>query len=253
MPNAEPGNLTLAIEMSNPSHWPDDSQSGEVAIGWLDENGVRLFGVEPITADSPRDDALASTIDRLLKQTSTAPSTLDRIAVSGGPGGFTSVRIAVTTAKAIAEAIGAPVVVVPTDESIARAIRKDRGDLGVIAVTLAGKRDSAWCAVTAPCAWDTGSWPIPIASGVMTAASISESGWADSIEAMITDSHIPGSFLDWATDHSVEVVAPKPSAESVLVASRFHEAVDPVLALPIYPREPEAVTVWRDRHGSGKA
>jgi hypothetical protein len=57
-------------------------------------------------------------------------------------------------------------------------------------------------------------------------------------------------FHDWAQLAGVEVAPPALGAEAVLIASRFREAVDPALANPIYPREPEAVTKWRDRAGA---
>jgi len=250
MPKAGPDKLTLAIEMSNPSMWPDPLVSGEVAIGLLGPGGARVLGAEPITQRAPRDDALAPAIDRLLCNAGVTPSRLDRIAVSGGPGGFTSVRIAVTTAKVIAEAVGAEVVVIPTGEVVARTIRKGGGFPGAVAVLLAGKRDSAWCAVYGPCDWNDGPWPRATVAGVTSADLFEGAIEPGCVTAMFADAHTPAPFLDWAQRAGVPVAHPLLGAEAVLVASRFHDAVDPAQALPIYPREPEAVTRWRHRLGA---
>ena len=250
MPQAGSSTLTLAIEMSNPSMWADPLVSGEVAVGAVGADGARPLGVEPITGRSPRDDALATTIDRLLRRLEVRPSRLDRIAVSAGPGGFTSVRIAVITAKVMAEAVGARVIVVPTDEVVARAVRRRHRDSGVIAVTLTGKRETAWCAVYGPCGWDEGPWPAPRIAGVMTAESFAASPAVAGVGLLVADAHTPAGFHAWAERSGVDVAPPALSAEAVLAGSRFHEAINPALATPIYPREPEAVSKWRDRAGA---
>lgn len=255
MPPDGSSTLTLAIEMSNPSIAAvlraDPLVSGEVAVGVVGADGARLLGVEPIVQQTPRDDALATTIDRLLRRLDIQPARLERIAVSAGPGGFTSVRISMITAKVIAEAVGARVVVVPTDEVVARSIRRDRpGDQRSIAVTLTGKRDTAWCAVFGPCGWDGGPWPAPTIEGVMTAEAFAGMAGVEGVGLLVADAFAPKAFHDWALRAGVEVTPPALGAKAVLIASQFREAVDPALALPIYPREPEAVTKWRDRAGS---
>ena len=250
MPQVDSDKLTLAIEMSNPAMWADPLIAGEVIVGRVGPDGVAPLGADPITQQSPRDDALAPTIDRLLRRLDIEPKQLDCIAVSAGPGGFTSARIAVTSAKVIAEAAGARVVIVPTGEIVARTIRRARDIPGDLAVTLAGKRDSAWCAVYGPCRWDAGPWSAPAIAGVMEVEQFAAAAKSARITTLVADAHVPGGFLDWARRHSVDVMQPGLGAEAVLVASCFHEAVDPVDAAPIYPREPEAVTKWRDLSGA---
>jgi len=240
--------LTLAIEMSNPSVWADPLIAGEVALGVIDER-TEMLGVEPIVLRSPRDEALAPAIDRLLKGAGVEPSHLERVAVSAGPGGYTSVRVAVTTAKLIAEAIGAGVVIVPTDEAAARHAVKRGGWSGAVMVTLAGKRDSAWCAVFEPGAWDGGPWAPPLFAGVVEAGSVAGRPEFERVGSLLADAHTPAGVVEWARERGVEVIETGLSAEAALAASRFLDAVDAVTAAPIYPREPEAVTKWRDLHG----
>lgn len=50
------------------------------------------------------------TIDRLMKQVKWQPTDLDRIVVAQGPGSYTGVRIAVTTAKMLADTLGCQLV-----------------------------------------------------------------------------------------------------------------------------------------------
>jgi tRNA threonylcarbamoyladenosine biosynthesis protein TsaB len=63
---------------------------------------------------------LASTIERLLGEAGGTAKDLAGIAVSIGPGSFTGLRVGITTAKALAYAVGCPLVAVPTFLPIAR-------------------------------------------------------------------------------------------------------------------------------------
>ncbi len=62
---------------------------------------------------------LAPTIQRLLKDLSIEPTSLDAIALVTGPGSFTGLRVGVATAKAMAYALQIPVVEVDTLDAIA--------------------------------------------------------------------------------------------------------------------------------------
>ncbi len=55
-------------------------------------------------------------IDRVLRHEKRTAAALTGVGVVSGPGGFTSVRIGVTTANALAYALGVPVVGVTTDD-----------------------------------------------------------------------------------------------------------------------------------------
>jgi len=57
--------------------------------------------------------------DALLKMTGVELSELDAVAVSGGPGSFTGLRIGSATAKGLGLALGIPIVSVPTVDGIA--------------------------------------------------------------------------------------------------------------------------------------
>lgn len=72
------------------------------------------------------------------------PGELDVIAAVAGPGSFTGVRIGVSTAKGMAEALGKPVVAVNTLEVLAASFI---GFGGVIAPILDARREQVYCAV----------------------------------------------------------------------------------------------------------
>jgi tRNA threonylcarbamoyladenosine biosynthesis protein TsaB len=63
---------------------------------------------------------LLPTVSALCEQAGVAPSAVKHVYVSGGPGSFTGLRIGVTFAKAMALAVGARVVRVPTLDVIAQ-------------------------------------------------------------------------------------------------------------------------------------
>jgi len=60
---------------------------------------------------------LAEEIQSLLQTTNSKPQALKRVIVHAGPGGFTGLRIGVTTANTLAYALGIPVVGVAGDVS----------------------------------------------------------------------------------------------------------------------------------------
>lgn len=58
-------------------------------------------------------------MDALLRMTGIAVEEIDAIAVSGGPGSFTGLRIGSATAKGLGLALGKPLISIPTVDSIA--------------------------------------------------------------------------------------------------------------------------------------
>ena len=73
---------------------------------------------------------LAPAIERLLCEQGLATRDLDAIAVVGGPGSFTGLRVGIATAKVMAYALGIPVSAVDTLDVIARQIADRTGPSG---------------------------------------------------------------------------------------------------------------------------
>jgi tRNA threonylcarbamoyl adenosine modification protein YeaZ len=246
--------LTLAIEISNPSSWTRGcAWSQGVALGRVhrrdradvpagqggpaelvrDDVLVELLGVEAIDAGARHDDEVMPAIARLCERAGVAPAQLERVAVSAGPGGFTGLRIAVTTAKFIAEGVGAGCVGVPSAAVAARRV----GAAGRVAIAVASKGESAFVSV-----FESGRM---VEEGrPMTAAELPGLACA----TLVGDRFLPEAMRAWAMGAGVAVVEPTFDPVACLEASAGWPVVDAGALTPIYAREPEAVTKWRQLH-----
>lgn len=232
--------LTLAIETSNPS--ASIRRRGEVALARVSAGGaMNLLGIEKLRPKVRHDDDLIPAIDRMMKRAGEEAGNLGRIAVSIGPGAFTSVRIAVATAKLLGEGTGAEVVGVPTVEVVAQARRQ----LGVFGVSLASKRDTAWIAFC------DGTQQIrdgEILDQAALARALDDVG----ARAFVADRFLPETLRRVIESRGIAIVAPLFSAARCLEASVGMAAEEALALAPVYPREPEAVRMWRER-GSATA
>lgn len=280
--------LCLAIETSNPPAFgsagalldagpggasgpggTDGPPGPGVALVELDAGasaaGRRVLGVEPVRPASRHDDDLMPAIDRLCRACGVGPAELGRIAVSIGPGGYTATRIAVTTAKLLAEAgggfgrqsagTGPELVGVPTAEALARrAVVSGPTD---VAVAIAWKRTDAWVqrfawAAGEPRATDRGAL-IPFArlaealGGV--AVLVADERLLAAANAGAEGGGEAGADRD-VLPAGIEVQPPRFDPVAVAEASAGRAGIDPAALTPLYPREPEAVSKWRDLHGS---
>jgi len=124
--------LALGIETSTPT----------ASIALMDDESLIaevLFSGQMNLAEQ-----LAPRIKELLVHEGVRLAGLDGIAVSLGPGSFTGLRIGVATAKALAHAVGLPLVGVPTADAVAEAIGWDGAAL--IHVVLPAWRSRYWLA-----------------------------------------------------------------------------------------------------------
>ena len=71
-------------------------------------------------------------IDQLLKQTNTAYTDIDAVAVSCGPGSYTGLRIGVSTAKGLCFALDKPLIAVNTLAAMAKGITNDLMDADML-------------------------------------------------------------------------------------------------------------------------
>ncbi len=233
--------LTLAIETSNPSALGPTAAQGTHAAAGSVCVGRGSSGAEPeilawtgLSPASRHDDALMPAIAEVCARAGAAPADLARVAVSVGPGGFTSLRIAVTTAKMICEATGAACVAVPTAHALALSARAE-GVRGTVGVLLAWKRDDVWrqrfeASDHSVQATDAEGRVVPLEHAHDGCATLVAE---PTLRAML------------APPTHVVVVTPRFDARSVLAASLRMPETDPAQLVPIYPREPEAVTKWR--------
>ena len=125
----------LAIEASQ--------RAAGVAIRAAPGAAIEEFAVPPST---DAEDHLMQVIDAACRRAGVSPAGIAAIAVSVGPGGFTGLRVACATAKAIADVTGCALVAVPSALVVAReCVRAGVLGEGECTVALASKLHDAWC------------------------------------------------------------------------------------------------------------
>ncbi|MDP1660298.1 MAG: hypothetical protein Q8L55_00135 [Phycisphaerales bacterium] len=235
--------MTLAIETANPG-----SGGGSVALGLIGGGAPEVLAVEALVeVDRDRDD-LVPAIERLMAATGRTLRDVGRVAASVGPGGFTSTRVACATAAMLAEGLGVPAVAVPSALVASERRRRVGGAVdGALAVLMASKGSAAWCAVVPAGGGAGGACAVDAARGgrMMTAPEIVASG----VWHALADGHLPPDVRRALAEGGVTVEAISFCADDCLRASALCTPGDPSVLVPIYPREPEAVTLWRARHG----
>ena len=159
---------------------------------------------------------LMPTIAALCDEHGVTPADLAEVYVSLGPGSFTGLRIAVATAKMLALSLGVKLVGVPTLDVLRRQHPEAMVCLNV-------KRDTAWSA---------GPGHEPAMRSLDEIAALQLPVVADGVEGAA------------AVDPAVEHVWALGCA-----AAEAGAYDDPLALRPLYIREPEAVTLWEQRHG----
>jgi tRNA A37 threonylcarbamoyladenosine modification protein TsaB len=247
----------LAIETSNPSAWTlGAAWRPGVALARLSAPSVAI-DAGAIALDDPHHDDLMGAIDRVCARAGAAPRDLACVGVSIGPGGFTSVRVAVTCAKMICEATGAACVPVPThDVAVASTIATLPESWRRVGVALASKShaqggvESGDASIAIYERLDTPAWdPTPIEPPRVRGAS-ALAGIASGLDVLLADRFLPQSLRDAMGSVPIHPPMFDPLVCARLAAHRLaREAIDPAALLPLYPREPEAVTKWKKLRG----
>lgn len=230
--------VLLAIETSQ------REQSVAVAIG----DGAAV--VESVhTGDRTHEDLMPA-IDRVFAKLGASPERLRAVLLNAGPGGFTGLRIAHATAQAMALACGARIIPVGAG-ACARMASVLAGELpstDAVWVALASKGDESWVQRVAAEA----------GAEMHEGRSCVASAWsADDVRVLIADEHLPEAWRQRALQQQVRCLPLRVGAEAVLQAGRgllaLGRHVAPEAAVPVYPREAEAVRLWRQRHAAPPA
>lgn len=233
---------SLAIEMS--------SRRGGVAL----RGGDGAIRVSEFEHGDRRREPLVPAIDELVRGADLRPRDLSVVIVSIGPGGFTGLRIAVATAKGLAEALSIPVVEVPST-LVAAESRRRRSDLRRVMVVAASKRDSAWLHAVEVAPTAVGWRDLrPAATWQRADLAAQGAAWrATAPEALVADEHQSIEVL--AELARLGMPAPEPPCLDAGVLLELGErrlaageATDPLHLAACYPREPEAVSIWNARH-----
>lgn len=190
------------------------------------------------------------------------------IAVANGPGGFTGLRVATSFAKGFALARNTPIIAVPSAVLFA-ASDAARGGTGPWLVALAAKGETAWCTVVSrsdvdaaalvmsePRVVDRAEFSV-LAAQIHAAQIHATHGSSEQATGvLLADEHLGTSLAESAANaglatRTLEVDSHAFAREA---ARRLDagETIDPLMLAPIYAREPEAVTKWRERAVSAR-
>jgi len=191
-------------------------------------------------------------------------ASLEAVAVATGPGGFTGLRVAVGCAKGIAFARGIPVVEVPSAVVFAASDRA-RGSRGPWLIALAAKNETAWVveaieaeggaiALSEPEVVGAERFAV-IAQGVVARGVVARGVVARGVVArggvLLADEHLGDALSQVAAVHGLPIRPFGVDATAFVreAAARLQRGItiDPLALSPIYAREPEAVTKWRER------
>lgn len=98
-----------------------DSSGLVATVAIVEEDGTQTRTIAEYTTNFKKthSQTLLPMLDEIVKMTGIVLETLDAIAISGGPGSFTGLRIGSATAKGLGLALGKPLIHVPTVDALA--------------------------------------------------------------------------------------------------------------------------------------
>jgi tRNA threonylcarbamoyladenosine biosynthesis protein TsaB len=109
-----------------------DTALDACAAAVLDTDAARLIAQESLAMKRGHAEALMPLIARVIKESGVAFASLDRIAVTTGPGSFTGLRVGLSAARGIGLAANKPVVGLTTLTSYAAPVVSESGEQPVI-------------------------------------------------------------------------------------------------------------------------
>lgn len=241
------------------------------------EGGIALWRREvvqeaPIGPPDPDRDQLLPAIDGAFRAMSASPGELSAVVVSCGPGGFTGLRVAVAAAKALAMATGCKLVSLPSAVVAARTVHDDAAGLRsvreahTVLVALAGKGVDAWItqveavgavevAESVDAAGAATPWHRVKHAGLMDGVAFEALARGSGSGVLIADAFLPEDIAERAERLGLVRAPLRLSARACLLEGLArltrHEEQGSIVSvdalMPLYPREPEAVRLWRER------
>lgn len=231
--------ITLAIETSNPSAPGKGIGAGVAIVRVVDEDTLEVLARSDLDKSASGDDALVSAIARCVESSGVGIGDVSRIAVSVGPGGYTSLRIAVTVAKSLAMVTGAACVPVETALGVAISADETPRRSTRSLICLAWKRADVWAQPFTGVA--------PDGEGrIRTMEEIA----GITCDVIIADEKVVETVRAFEPSFGARHITPVFDPVSIARASLTREACPPHTLSPKYPREPEAVRVWNHKAGA---
>ena len=215
--------MRLALELSQ--------REATIAVGHEQKVATR-----PVSMGGRQEqDVLWPMIEDATQEVGGKPSDLSEVIVNAGPGGFTGIRTAIATAAMLGR-LGAQVLALPAHLAVAEASLEGQGDDA--SIILAVKNHRAWVGTAH---WENGLWTT---SGAPQDLELKTFFAEQSPARIVADEHLPEEF------QSVCEIIPLRTCASALLQRLMKDPSRTALdALrPIYPRVPEAVRLWEERH-----
>lgn len=212
--------IVLGIEHTNPSK----TNPATVAVCEVTGDIVRCLAMSIVPHG--QGERVTAAVEDALNACSVVRSQIDEVAVSLGPGGFTSTRIGVVAAQMIATGLGVGVRGVPTVDVAAQSVC----DCEHYGVALAHKGGLVWF-----CRYN--------AAGSVDRAGLTSVQELDSfgLEQILCGENVIEAVQQ--ADVSARVVPASLSAELLVRASLGVESLEPSEVHPLYPREADAKTI----------
>jgi tRNA threonylcarbamoyladenosine biosynthesis protein TsaB len=210
-----------------------DTALGACSVCVCAEGKVEPLVRESLSMTTGQAEALMPMIERVMKQIDGSFGSLDRVAVSIGPGSFTGLRIGISAARAIGLAAGIPVVGVSTLSAYAAPLI-NADDSGVIAVAIDARHGSLFFQ-----AFTSGgrSIVLPRVITIKEASRLVGSG-----PVRIVGSGAPALAVETMALGIKVAIADMNAAPDIAWVARLGFAADPAAALakPLYLRPPGA-------------
>jgi tRNA threonylcarbamoyladenosine biosynthesis protein TsaB len=178
---------------------------------------------------------LLPSIDRLLREAAVAKADLAAVLVDIGPGGYASLRVGVSVAKAIAHALAIPIAGIGRLELDAWLVREVAGERHIVALHRAGRGDVAWAAYAAAgdAVREDAAPRVDPADDVMRALTAGDAVTGDVDDAMAEAARAAGAAVVRAEVHRAAALA-------MLGRRRIDEGLadDATALVPLYLRGP---------------
>jgi tRNA threonylcarbamoyl adenosine modification protein YeaZ len=214
----------------------ETSQRGQSVAIELADGSVLVETID--ASDRTREDLLPA-FERLMARAGIRPANLGALMLNAGPGGFTGLRMAHAAVQAASIALRIPVVQVP-GALCARAAAVLAGELS--------PADPCWVALASK---GLETW-IALAEGSGEGRSIEVAAWdPGACRTLIADEHLPATWRTAVESLGLRTLSLRSDARAVLRAGRpmldSGRVLPPEALIPAYPREAEAVRLWRER------
>ena len=221
--------IALSLELSQ--------RSGSIAMS----NSSGMVIEKNVDSGCQEQDEVMPSIEGLALELGVSPKSIGLIVISIGPGGFTGLRSAVAIAKMVAFVSGAAIIPIETALGVVGHANVGHGPFLVVSGV---KKDRFWLSKVYK---KEGRWFCESSPSTTSEMETSVQGAI----AVFGDLYVPKSVVALCESRKVELLDAKTSAKSLLnlgleLNSEYQAStISPLELLPLYPREPEAVRVWK--------